>query len=151
MDLTTLLERGGAWHNIPGASPTAFIREAFATFRLPVGLDHEAVLAATLEREASSSTALGGGTAFPHPGKPPCATTEDALVALVYPRFPVAWKAADGRPVLAAFFILSAERQEHLLALSRLAKLCRDDTFKAALRDEAPLRDILRLAAENAG
>ena len=73
-----------------------------------------------------------------------------AMVALAYSRFPVDWKAPDGAPVRAAFLILSASRNEHLVTLSALAKLCGDAEFYAALGRRAALEDIVALIGRKA-
>ncbi|MDX9898816.1 MAG: PTS sugar transporter subunit IIA [Spirochaetia bacterium] len=145
MDVASLLTRGGVWYNLPGKSSSEFIEALVSMVRLPESLSRQDLYQACARREASSPTAMGRGIAFPHPGVPMAKTAEEAFVAVAYPRFPIDWRAPDGAPVRAAFLILSVSRNDHLTVLSTLAQLCAKDAFYAALRNEAPLDDLLAL------
>ncbi len=150
MDLSSLITRGGVWYNVPGKDPAEFVEALAATLRLPAGVSPGDLAMACARREASSPTAMGRGLAFPHPGTPLIAEADSAMVALAYSRYPVDWKAPDGAPVRAAFLILSASRNEHLVTLSALAKLCGDAEFYAALGRRAAIEDIVALIGRKA-
>ncbi len=142
MSLESLLERGGVWFNIPATTTQLFIKESIRSLHVPQGMDATVLLAQTLEREALVSTAMGRGIALPHPKTLLAATSKDSFVALVYPRFPLQWNSPDGQKVHAAFFIVSANQQEHLAALSGIAKLCSKQEFLEMLRNEAGLAEL---------
>lgn len=145
MELSDLLTRGGVWYNVPGRTSTDFIQALASTIKLPAGVKRDDLAQACLRREASSSTAMGQGVAFPHPGVPMAASEDESFVAVAYPRFPVDWKAPDDEPVRAVFLICSASRNAHLITLSALAKLCGEEKFYAALRAEASLEVLVGL------
>ena len=140
-----LLQRGGVWFSIPPTNPELFIKESIHAFRLPSGIKEQVLLAQTLEREALVSTAMGKGIALPHPKTLLAQKIEDSFIALAYPRFPVQWKSPDGQGVRAAFFVVSANQQEHLAALSSIAKLCVDPGFLELLYGEAGLTELLEM------
>jgi nitrogen PTS system EIIA component len=142
MLITELLARGKVWYNVPGKIPAEFITALVSGLRLPAGLRNEELTQACIRREASSPTAMGRGIAFPHPGEPVATSPEDAFVALAYPRFPLDWRAPDGAPVRAVFLIVSASRNDHLITLSTLAKLCGKDSFHEALLRGATLEEL---------
>ena len=145
MNLAELFTRGGVWYNIPGETSADFIQTMATSIRLPAGLAGDELAQACLRREASSSTAMVRGLAFPHPGIPMAPAADAAFIAIAYPRFPVYWRAPDGQPVRAVFLIVSASRTDHLAALSGVARLCGNDAFYSALVREAPLKDLLPL------
>lgn len=145
MDTKALLARGEVWYNIPGKNSSEYIENFINAIKIPASLDRLELLQACLRRESNSSTAMGQALAFPHPGIPMVKNLEDALIAVSYPRFPVDWKAPDDKPVKAVFLIISQSRNEHLSALSALAKLCEQERFYKALMEEAPLKTLLEL------
>ncbi len=145
MHIPELLARGKVWYNIPGKNPSELISALVSSLRLPAGIRKEDLAQACIRREASSPTAMGRGIAFPHPGEPVATSPEDTFVALAYPRFPLDWRAPDGAPVRAVFLIVSASRNDHLLTLSSLAKLCGKDAFHEALLRGATLEELTGL------
>jgi len=142
MLIPELLSRGKVWYNVPGKNAAECISALVSGLRLPAGIRNEDLAQACMRREASSPTAMGRCIAFPHPGEPVTASSDEAFVALAYPRFPVDWRAPDGAPVKAIFLIVSSSRNDHLITLSSLAKLCGKDNFYAALMRESPLEEL---------
>ncbi|MGZ3411908.1 MAG: PTS IIA-like nitrogen regulatory protein PtsN [Xanthobacteraceae bacterium] len=87
-----------------------------------------------LQREKLGSTALGAGIAIPH-GKL-------AKLDKIYGIFarldrPIDFEALDGQPVDLVFVLLAPESAgaDHLKALSRIARLLRDQQLANQLRD----------------
>ncbi len=144
-----LLRRGGVWFNIPSNTPTVFITESVRAFHLPSGIQASVLLAQTLERELLVSTAMGKGIALPHPKTLLAKNSSEAFIALAYPRFPVQWNSADGQGVRAGFFIVSANQQEHLAALSGIAKLCSKTEFLQLLHNQGGLPELVRFIEEH--
>ncbi len=142
MNINELLASGRVWYNVPGKTAVDFIEALIKAIKIPQGVNRAELAQACSRREMSSSTAMGRGLAFPHPGVPMAVKPEDAFVALAYPRFPVDWKAPDGAPVKAVFMVVSATRNDHLITLSSFAKLCGDDTFYSALMRQAPQDEL---------
>ncbi len=87
--------------------------------------DRDALLAGLLEREGSASTGVGGGVALPHKLLPEFPKT---ALALGRCSRGIAFDAADGQPVVVVFLILgpAGQHAQHLMVLSRLARLFRD-------------------------
>lgn len=140
MDLVQLLDRGRVWMNLGGSDSRGALSEAVSALekaaRLPESVSAPQLLDSLLAREERSSTALGGGLAFPHPTASMAPRPEDAFIALFYPRFALPWAAPDGVPVKAIFMIVSNNPKDHLMALSRLAKACADKGFRELLDQE---------------
>jgi PTS system nitrogen regulatory IIA component len=145
IDLAAMLSRGNSWHNIPGKDSSSFISAALLAMSEPGMPDRRFLADGMIGREKSSSTAMGGGLAFPHPLATGADLVGESFVAVVYPRFPVPWDAPDGLPVRAAFFVVCGDRHDHLLTLSALAKLCSRIEIKGALLDEAPVSELIQL------
>jgi nitrogen PTS system EIIA component len=147
VDLTKMLSLGGSWHNIPGKDAASFITAALQAMSEPGKTDRVQLAAAIISRETTSSTALGDGLAFPHPLSEGFTFVGEPFVAVAYPRFPVLWDATSGVLVKTIFFVVCANRNQHLLTLSELAKQCSRREVKAALRDEAPVKELIELMA----
>ncbi len=98
-----------------------------------LGLDPQLVFEGVLERERLGSTGVGEGVAIPHLRSP--AVREPAGV---YARLaePVDFGAIDDRPCDLVFLLLTPEDAgaDHLRALSRVARLFRQESVRTSLR-----------------
>jgi mannitol/fructose-specific phosphotransferase system IIA component len=148
MELSGKLIRGGSWHNIPGKDAADFITAALMAMSEPGKPDRRFLVAPMIARETASPTGMGDALAFPHPlAEGLGMVVDEPFVAIVYPRFPVAWGSADGIPVRAAFFVVCRDRHDHLLTLSMLAKQCSRQEVRDALMAEAPVSELIELMA----
>jgi PTS system nitrogen regulatory IIA component len=107
----------------------------------------EAVLDGLAGRERVSSTAVGGGVAFPH------ARVEilpAIRLAFLRTSKPVDFAAADGKRVdlFAAVAGPGAQRREYLSVLSRLSYLFRSEELRGRFRSAASAAELLRLLDE---
>lgn len=96
--------------------------------------DLSTYLAAVNAREAHSTTAVGFGVAIPH-GK--SAGVVRAAVAFGRANHDLDWESLDGSPVRMVFLIAAPEgaNDEHLRALSQLARMLMDDEVRQQLLD----------------
>src|SRR5205823_574394 len=69
-DLAGALERGGIHYRFQDTSKERVLRALVEVLPLPDGADRELLLRLFLAREASASTAIGGGIALPHVRNP---------------------------------------------------------------------------------
>jgi PTS system fructose-specific IIC component len=104
----------------------------------------EALLAALLEREGLGSTGIGHGVAIPH-----ARTAELTRPAIAFARseHAVDYDAIDGQPARIFFLLVAPENggNEHLLLLSRIARLMRDTSVRErllTLDDKAQVLDL---------
>src|SRR5256885_10966900 len=65
-DLAQALEVGGIHYQFPDTSKDRVLRALVNVLPLPDGADRDLLLQLFLAREASASTAIGGGIALPH-------------------------------------------------------------------------------------
>lgn len=129
--LADLIERGGVWYNIAGATPAECLGAACRAFSPPRGLERESLLRAVLERETLMPTGIGKGMAIPHPRSPLVAEESLQRVPVFYLQAPVSWEALDRRPVSTLFLILSAGARSHLAVLAALSHLAQREDFQA--------------------
>ncbi|MEX2284038.1 MAG: PTS sugar transporter subunit IIA [Gemmatimonadota bacterium] len=106
------------------------------------------LLRAVREREAVLSTGIGNGVAIPH-GKSSLVPELRMAVGTIHE--PVEFDALDGQPVHLVFLLVGPESAAgpHIKALSRIARLIRnDDVRKALLAATSPQQflETLRLA-----
>jgi PTS system nitrogen regulatory IIA component len=110
------------------------LQELAAKAAALTGQSEREIFDVLLQREKLGSTALGAGIAIPH-GKLP---TLDRIYGL-FARFerPIDFEALDGQPVDLVFVLLAPEAAgaDHLKALSRIARLLRDQQLANQLRD----------------
>lgn len=106
----------------------------------------DAVLEALIEREKMSSTGLGHGVAIPHRLLPNVSST---LVAFGRKKEGIHYDAIDRQPVRLVFLILgpAGRNSEHLMLLSRLARLLNDDRLRRDLLEAPAARQILEVLA----
>jgi PTS system nitrogen regulatory IIA component len=146
--LSTLIERGGIYYNLPGTTVEAVITGLIR--RLPhlpgretqaasgeAGLD-AALLKAVLEREDLMSTGIGHGIALPHPRSPLITDAGSQFVSAAFPAVPVDWKSLDGKPVHTVLLIVSASPKFHLRTISKINFLCQDRAFLSLLEGRSP-------------
>jgi mannitol/fructose-specific phosphotransferase system IIA component (Ntr-type) len=106
---------------------------------------HAELLRAVREREAVLSTGIGNGVAIPH-GK--SSVIPELRMAAGTAGQPVDFDALDGQPVHLLFLLVGPESAAgpHIKALSRIARLIRnDDVRRALLAARTPLEFIAAL------
>ena len=141
--LGALLRAGGIFHDVPGESKAAVLREIVQRLPLPPEQDRHFLLDVLEAREALGSTGIGHGIAIPHVRNPIVLQVDEPFVTLCLLRHPVEFGAIDGLPVHAIFLVISPSVRGHLGMLAQLAFVLRDDALRALLRDLAAAEAIL--------
>ncbi len=105
-------------------------------------LDEDAVYEKLQERERLGSTGLGSGIALPHARLDGVREARGAFLSLAEP---VAFEAADNRPVDLVFGLLvpQSATEQHLQLLAALARLFHEKEFCDALRQAAEPEQVL--------
>jgi len=97
--------------------------------------DPDAVLAAIVQREEMSSTALPGGVAIPHPHRPLSpAVLGDSVVAFGKTGRAIPFGGPHGMLTDLYFLVLCTDERTHLRVLARLARLLRREGLVEQLR-----------------
>ena len=106
-------------------------------------LEREELLRAVRDREAVLSTGIGNGVAIPH-GK--SAAVPDLRLAAGTAPIAVNVDALDGQPVRLLFLLVGPESAAgaHIKALSRIARLIRNDDIRTRLITAASPQEFLR-------
>ena len=111
------------------------------------GLTEREIFDVLMQREKLGSTALGAGIAIPH-GK----LAKLNRIHGVFARLerPIDFEALDGQPVDLVFVLLAPEAAgaDHLKALSRIARLLRDQQLANQLRDAVDATAIHAILAQ---
>ena len=108
----------------------------------------DAILTSVREREQVLSTGIGAGVAIPH-GK--TSHVDQLVMAAGVCAAPVDFDALDGEPVELCFLLIGPESAAgaHIKALSRISRLLRRDSLRAALRGAATGDDFLRIVRDS--
>lgn len=133
MELRDIIEPGAVLANLKPNSKKQLLQE-LATLAAPLaGVDERAVFETLLQRERLGSTGVGNGVAIPH-GKLP--NMERIIGVFAHLAKPIGFDAMDDQPVDVVFMLLAPEGSgaDHLKALSRIARLLRDQSALAQIR-----------------
>jgi PTS system nitrogen regulatory IIA component len=147
--LADLVERGGVYYDVPGASPKELISGIIGLMP-PIGtVTPEELHRQIMEREALVSTGVGHGIALPHPRNPVLADTNARpLVAIAFPVTPIDWNTQDGSKVHTVFLIISASAKQHLNTLSRINFLCQKEKFHSLIEARVSKKEIVAAIKE---
>jgi PTS system nitrogen regulatory IIA component len=129
--LAEALQVGGIHYDLQDTNKDQALRALVEVLPVPENVDRDLLLRLFLAREASASTAIGGGIAIPHVRNPIVLHVEQPAVTLAFLSQPVDFGALDGKPVHVLFSIISPTNRSHLQLLSRLSFALHD----AGLRD----------------
>src|SRR5262249_46985084 len=128
--LAQALEAGGIFYGLQDTSKEEALRALIRVLPLPEGIDRELLLRLFLAREASATTAIGGGIALPHVRNPIVLNVSRPLVTLGFLAKPVEFEALDGKPVQVLFSLICPTMRSHLQMLSRLSFSLHDQGFR---------------------
>jgi PTS system nitrogen regulatory IIA component len=141
--LADALRNGGVHHDLIGVDREAVLRAVVERTPMPPSADRELILEVLLAREATGSTAIGGGIAIPHVRQPIVAAGAPATVSISYLKQAVPFGAPDGIPVGTVIMIVSPTIRKHLQMLARLARALHDPAFQSALARHASTAELV--------
>ena len=144
--LAELIERGGVYRDVRGASPREVLTSLIEA--LPPPAEAGKLLEAVLEREALMPTSIGKGIALPHPRNPLLKSEDEQFAALAFLKQPVDWNSLDGELVDTLLLIVSASAKGHLRTLSEVTFFCHQEDFYRLLKERASLETLLRFIRE---
>jgi PTS system nitrogen regulatory IIA component len=142
--LADALEAGGILYQLPDTNKECALRALVKVLPLPAGVDRELLLRLFLAREASATTAIGGGIALPHVRNPIVLNVNRPMVTLCFLERAVDFGALDGKPVQALFSLICPTTRSHLQMLSRLSFALHDPKFRELVLCQGPREEILR-------
>jgi PTS system nitrogen regulatory IIA component len=110
-------------------------------------IDHSQLVRMLMERERLGTTGIGGGIAIPH-GKLKNLPSE--LLCMGISHKGVSFEAMDGKPVHIFFLLFTPEGATdlHLMLLSRISKMLRNDIFKQRLLDAPNVDTVFDILEE---
>ena len=147
-NLADALEEGGIFYALPDTSKERALRSLVEVLPLPDGIDRGLLLRLFLAREASASTAIGGGIALPHVRNPIVLNVDRPMVTLGFLARPVDFGALDGKPVQVLFSLICPTTRGHLQMLSRLSYALHEPKFRDVVLAAGLREEILREARE---
>lgn len=137
------IEAGGIFHGVGGTDLKSVFESVVKVLRLPDHVDREYLLQILLAREASGTTAVGGGIAVPHTRSPIVLRIGKPTVTLCFLASPVDFGAPDGKPVDTLFTVVGATVRAHLHLLSRIAWCLHDRELRALIDAKAEPEPLL--------
>ncbi|MFP4446007.1 MAG: PTS sugar transporter subunit IIA [Desulfosudaceae bacterium] len=110
-------------------------------------VEHSKLVRMLMERERLGTTGIGGGIAIPH-GK--LKQLEEEIMCIGISRKGVDFEAMDGRPVHIFFLLFTPEGATvvHLMLLSRISKLLKNELFRQRLLDARDAESICAIIEE---
>ena len=133
MALADILQPEGILPALRVQSKKQLLMELAACASKLTGISEREIFEVVLQREKLGSTGVGGGIAIPH-GKLKSLNRITGVFARL--ETPVDFEALDDQPVDIVFMLLAPEGAgaDHLKALSRIARVLRDQDLVARLR-----------------
>ena len=101
-----------------------------------------------LTREASHTTAMGGGVAFPHPRSASFEIVKTTLIMLGISKKGVEFNAVDGQLVHIVVLLAVPILRMHLQLLSRLVTIFNSDTFKNEIINSSTEKEVIEKIEE---
>ena len=110
-------------------------------------LNEERLFQVLMEREGLQSTGIGEGVAIPH-GK--MSGLDQQVASFARSVGGVDFASIDGQPTQLFFLLVVPEhsRGQHLKALARISRFCRDATFRSKLTAAESLDEAFRIIEE---
>jgi nitrogen PTS system EIIA component len=142
--LSEALTVGGIHYGIGARSKGEALQALVRVLPLPDGMDRELLLRLFLAREASASTAIGGGIAIPHVRNPIVLRMARPTIMLAFLAGPIDFGALDGQPVHVLFSIISPTSRGHLQLLSRLSFALHDSQLRETVVRRATQEEIMQ-------
>lgn len=146
--LAEALELGGIHYHLQDTNKDNALKALVQVLPLPDGVDRELLLRLFLAREASASTAIGGGIALPHVRNPIVLNVDRPMVTLAFLQKPVDFGALDGQPVHVLFSLICPTMRGHLQMLARLSYALHDERFRSAVMGVGKQEEILKAARD---
>ena len=146
--LVDLIDRGGIFGNIGGATPREVLAGLSAALPAIPSVPGHKLLEAVMEREALMPTGIGKGIALPHPRNPIVSDEKAQFAAIAFLEKPVNWNSPDDEPVHTLILIVSASAKLHLQTLSQINYFCSQDDFCLLLKKRAGKEELLNFISE---
>jgi PTS system nitrogen regulatory IIA component len=111
-------------------------------------IDSGRLLEVLTEREALQSTGIGEGVAIPH-GK--LAGLDELVAGFARSQKGLDFESIDGQPTELFFLLVVPEHtggRQHLKALARISRFCRDADFRKRLSEAAGLDEVIAVIEE---
>jgi len=133
MALADLLQQDAIFPNLRVSTKKQLLQELAVKAARIAGVAERDIFDVIQQRERLGSTGVGHGIAIPH-GKLPGITSIKGIFARL--DTPIDFEALDDQPVDLVFLLLAPEGAgaDHLKALSRIARVLRDQDLVAKLR-----------------
>jgi len=149
MRIMDILVRDAVILDVEAASKNAVLDQMAGALAAAVpSIDSGRLVEVLREREALQSTGIGEGVAIPH-GKLPGL---DGLVAgFARSRAGVDFDSIDGQPTHLFFLLVVPEHaggRQHLKALARISRFCRNGDFRKQLSEAPGLDEVLAVIEE---
>jgi PTS system nitrogen regulatory IIA component len=148
MALAGLLQQNAIIPAMKANSKKQLLQELASKASKITGLSEREIFDVILQRERLGSTGVGNGIAIPH-GKLASLSTIIGIFARL--ESPVDFEALDDQPVDLVFLLLAPEGAgaDHLKALSRIARVLRDQDMVAKLRGSNSASAIYAFLSED--
>lgn len=136
------VHKGGVFTGVCGKNKEEIIINAMHQLSDQLDLDGEVLSHLLLDRERLQPTALGRGIAVPHTRDFLLSATHD-VIAVAYPKHPIAYGALDGKPVHTLFFLLACSDKHHLHLLAKIAHLSQQEATSPFLEKQPDKETLL--------
>jgi len=147
MKLLDVLKKEGIILGLEATDKKSVLEELTVPAATISKVEHSQLVRMLMERERLGTTGIGGGIAIPH-GKIKNLPSE--ILCMGISQKGVSFEAMDGKPVNIFFLLFTPEgaTELHLMLLSRISKLLKNDIFKQRLLDAPNVDTVFDIIEE---
>ncbi len=143
--LSDVLRAGGIFFKITGNSAEEVLKNAVNIIYLGSEVGRQELAKAIITRERLCTTAIGQGTALPHPRRPYRFNFEYSSISLCFLENKIDFGAMDKRPVNKLFFVFGKTEKEHLQLLKILVNMLQQPEFIDVLENPANRLEVFEV------
>ena len=134
-------------YRVGGHDQSSVLRALVEALKLPEEVDREFLYQVLQAREMFGSTGIGDGIAIPHVRNPVVLHLSRPTITLCFLEHPIDFRAIDGQLINTLFTLISPTVRAHLHMLSRLSFVLQNREFKAVLKRQASLEELMEAVA----
>lgn len=145
--ISTLLDKN-SFHYGCALTEESYIEQMISGINFEKNVDRDIIVQLLKSREEMMSTAIGNGISLPHPRVPLMVGKNKPLINIFFPSQPLDLKSIDARPVHTIMLVISQTIRQHLSVLAHLSYLLSKETFRFALENRLPVKEIIDIISK---
>lgn len=146
--LAGAIKRGGLYYDVPGEDIIEVLENIISELPFLRKADHKMILEEMLNREELASTGIGDGIAIPHTRERLDLGLEEIYISVAFLKRRINFNAIDGKLVFVLFIIFTNKTNDHLMVLSRISRVLKDNKIIEILSEKNKDLNLLKTISQ---